>query len=51
MEKVTEPPTIAGPDSDKQNHGNEVEKVKLKIDNCKKINFPKISISKEELAK
>ena len=48
--KIMEPPTIAGPDSHKQVYPNKVEVIKLKIDDYQKIDFPKISISEEELA-
>ena len=49
MVKIMELPTIAGPDSHKRIYPDKVEVVKFKIDNYKKIDFPKISISEKEL--
>ena len=50
MVEVEELPTIAGPDSRGQINLNKSEVVKFQIDNYQKIDFPKVSISKEELA-
>ena len=49
MVKIIEPPTIAGPDSRERIYPDKIETVKFKVDNYQKIDFPKISISEEEL--
>jgi len=49
MVKITELPTIAGPDSHKRTYPDKIETAKFKIDNYQRIDFPKISISKEDL--
>ncbi|MCK4554028.1 hypothetical protein KAU19_03625 [Candidatus Parcubacteria bacterium] len=50
MVKIMEPPTIAGPDSREKIYPEEVEAIKFKINDYQKINFPKISISENELS-